>query len=256
MAIPSQFSVPTGSMATVGSCGCSVPVSARALLIDAATGDEIAELNRIHRDGLFFGRDLAARLSALSGCASSKATMAFEEEDAYRFPPVLGELDNHLFAEGRSPSALREARRPPGDERRQFPAPSFCSVVCSQCQPGERGSAISTAGDGRRHPMRKRQESGPYGKSSCRASAAASSTNTSSSAAWRASAAQGRSVRLRAGAATLDGFAHSWAAEPFLATTRPGGGCSGAHDIAAPIAIYEVHLRFLAARRPQQLSRL
>jgi 1,4-alpha-glucan branching enzyme len=79
---------------------CFLPDAQRLAAIDPATGQEIANLELIHPGGFWAGflpsdRDLGSyrlRMDAPSGRR--------EFDDAYRFPPILGELDVHLLAEG------------------------------------------------------------------------------------------------------------------------------------------------------------
>ncbi len=74
----------------------------RVHVIEAKSGKDVAELPRIHDDGLFAGTigrsgDFFAyrlRVETADGKAS-------EIEDPYRFPPVLGEMDVYLIAEGK-----------------------------------------------------------------------------------------------------------------------------------------------------------
>jgi len=70
-------------------------------VIDAASGRAVANLKRVHADGLFDGRiprrrkRFAYRLRLAAGAALQ------EIDDPYRFPPVLGDTDLWLLAEGR-----------------------------------------------------------------------------------------------------------------------------------------------------------
>ena len=70
-------------------------------VIDASSGRVVANLKRVHADGLFGGRiprrrkRFAYRLRLAHGAALR------EIDDPYRFPPVLGDTDLWLLAEGR-----------------------------------------------------------------------------------------------------------------------------------------------------------
>ncbi len=76
------------------------PRALRVFLIDAGSGETLTELPRIHPDGFFEGTvpgrefhfPYRLRIDGYEGDA--------EIEDPYRFPPVLGELDIYLLAEG------------------------------------------------------------------------------------------------------------------------------------------------------------
>src|SRR5512134_3833566 len=74
------------------------PQAARAWLIDASSGRSAGELSREHAEGLFVGtlpNGNAYRLRLEVGAGNT-----VEIEDPYRFPPLLGEMDAHLLAEG------------------------------------------------------------------------------------------------------------------------------------------------------------
>jgi 1,4-alpha-glucan branching enzyme len=68
--------------------------------VDPENGATIAELRKVHPDGLFAGKvtsrsgRFAYRLRASAGDAT------WEFDDPYRFAPVLGEMDEYLWTEG------------------------------------------------------------------------------------------------------------------------------------------------------------
>ena len=69
-------------------------------VIDAESGDLIADLPRIHPDGLFAGpigrsQRFLYRLRIGDGLGGYRII-----DDPYRFPPILGDLDLHLLGEG------------------------------------------------------------------------------------------------------------------------------------------------------------
>jgi len=69
-------------------------------VIDAATGELVADLPRVRGEGLFAGplgrtQRFAYRLRLRFADGGSE-----EVDDAFRFPPVLGDLDLHLLGEG------------------------------------------------------------------------------------------------------------------------------------------------------------
>jgi 1,4-alpha-glucan branching enzyme len=75
------------------------PEADAAAVVDARTGETRLELERVHAGGLFAGRldaegPFPYRLRFAIGGNDC------EVEDPYRFPPLLGEIDIHLLAEG------------------------------------------------------------------------------------------------------------------------------------------------------------
>jgi 1,4-alpha-glucan branching enzyme len=136
-----------------------LPDAQSVALLDGATGDEICNLDKVHPSGFWVA--LLPDRPALFHYRFRAEMPAgpFEFEDAYRFPPVLGELDVHLLAEG---SHLKSYDRL-GAHRRQLagvwgtafavwaPSASRVSVVGEFC-----------AWDGRRLPMRYRHECGVW----------------------------------------------------------------------------------------------
>src|SRR5262245_29229657 len=75
---------------------CYHPGATRAWVIDQA-GNEIAELDRKYESGFFAG-PIPERVPYRLRLALPARTV--EIDDPYRFPPVLGDLDMHLLAEG------------------------------------------------------------------------------------------------------------------------------------------------------------
>jgi len=77
---------------------CLLPDARSLSIIDRESGTELAEARRIHDAGFWLARlDGAPRPYRLR---IDFGAGGVEMEDAYRFPPWLGELDRHLFAEG------------------------------------------------------------------------------------------------------------------------------------------------------------
>ena len=123
-------------------------------------GAVLATLTRIHPEGVFAGavagrfEPFPYRLRAVFADGA-----AFEFEDAYRFPPVLGELDVHLLAEG---SHLEAYERLGAHVRMSEGVAGTAFAVWA---PNAR--RVSVVGDfcgwdGRRLPMRKRLECGVW----------------------------------------------------------------------------------------------
>lgn len=77
-----------------------LPGAARVAIVEAATGEPLGELDRIHADGLFevqlsdAAADLRYRLRVTWGDTT------LDLDDPYRFPPVLSDYDIWLLAEG------------------------------------------------------------------------------------------------------------------------------------------------------------
>ncbi|MBO4168469.1 1,4-alpha-glucan branching protein GlgB [Cereibacter azotoformans] len=127
------------------------PQAAEVRVLDGA-GQPVATLDRIGAEGFFAGivpgdEPFAYRLRFCSG------PHEWEAEDPYRFPAVLGELDEYLMGEGRHYQLYTRLGAHPvtleGVEGVSFavwaPSARRVSVV-----------GAFNAWDGRRHPMRKR----------------------------------------------------------------------------------------------------
>jgi 1,4-alpha-glucan branching enzyme len=135
------------------------PQAAEVEVIDAATGNVVAALTRIHPEGFFSGfvegrRDrFSYRLRLRAG------DFQWELEDPYQFPPILGELDEYLLGEGRHL-----------DQYEQLGAHPRCvegidGVAFAVWAPNARRVSVVgdfNAWDGRRHPMRKRMGAGVW----------------------------------------------------------------------------------------------
>ncbi|WP_426955843.1 1,4-alpha-glucan branching protein GlgB [Muricoccus radiodurans] len=112
-------------------------------------------LEKVHGNGLFEG-------TAPSGPYTLRITWdsaVQETEDPYSFGPVLGELDLHLFAEGRH----REMGRVFGAHA--MTVDGVAGVRFAVWAPNARRVSVVgdfNAWDGRRHPMRLRQEAGVW----------------------------------------------------------------------------------------------
>ena len=125
-------------------------------VVERATGAEIGTLSRIHPAGLFAGHvDSAAPYRLRIETAGSVR----EIEDAYSFPLLLGELDLHLLAEGRHHDFGRCLGAHPMESA------GVRGVRFAVWAPNAR--RVSVVGDfnqwdGRRHPMRNRQNGGVW----------------------------------------------------------------------------------------------
>jgi 1,4-alpha-glucan branching enzyme len=136
------------------------PRAQAVVVVDKAYGEEVAELVRVHETGLFAGPvgrkgEPFAYLLRLD-CGDGTVR---EIEDAFRFPPILGELDVYLIAEG---SHLRL------DEKLGARLMALEGVdgvgFCVWAPNAKRVSVVGNFNnwDGRCHPMRLRAECGVW----------------------------------------------------------------------------------------------
>ncbi len=215
------------------------PDADRVQLIQAETGDLLADLELQHPAGLFSAEvrghqePFAYRLRVTWGDYSE------DLEDPYRFPPVLGELDAHLLAEGKHLRPYEKLGAHP------MTMEGVSGVVFAVWAPGARRVALVgdfNAWDGRRHPMRLRLECGvweifvPGVQTGARYKYEIKGANgdllplkTDPYAFWC-----DRPPRNAARVYGEDGF--EWTDDQWLA----GREAAGARD--APVSTYEVHL--------------
>ena len=133
-----------------------------AVLVDLLTGGERHPMHQLHHGGLF--------AAVLPGPAAAVApTYAFEAtypdgatvgvEDPYRFVPTMGELDLHLFAEGRHEELWRHL----GAHVRTHQGVTGTSfAVWAPSSPSVRVVGDFNGWDGRVHPMRSLGTSGVW----------------------------------------------------------------------------------------------
>ena len=130
-----------------------LPDAARMAVVAADSGEVVAEGRRVHRDGLFVaalpGRraPFPYRLRALIGESWR------EFEDAYRFGPVLGELDIHLLIEGNHLTSYQKLGA------HALVHQGVAGVAFAVWAPNARRVSLVgdfNAWDGRRLPMRRR----------------------------------------------------------------------------------------------------
>ncbi|MEM8853698.1 MAG: 1,4-alpha-glucan branching protein GlgB [Pseudomonadota bacterium] len=130
---------------------------AEAVSLTDADGAVLGEMDRVHPDGLFSivleEVPQTYRLSLRTG----RHTWAIE--DPYRFPPLLGEVDSHLMAEGRHRKIYERLGAHPTK------AEGVDGVMFAVWAPNARRVSVVgdfNAWDGRRHIMRKRVEAGVF----------------------------------------------------------------------------------------------
>jgi len=137
---------------------CFRPGARAVLAVEAGSGQPLSLLTQLHPDGVFEG---------MLGRAAGRYQLQFTwadgstelQDDPYRFPPVLGEMDVWLLAEG---THLRpfEALGAQAREVDGVPGTSFAVWAPN-------ASRVSVVGDfnhwdGRVHPMRLRRECGVW----------------------------------------------------------------------------------------------
>ncbi len=129
------------------------PQAATVKVIDSQSGAKVATLDRIHPEGFFSGFVPERNERFPYRLAMSAGEFAWEVEDPYRFPPILGELDEYLLGEGRH---LRLYERL-GAHLANIEGVNGVSFAV-WAPNAARVSVVGefNAWDGRRHPMRKR----------------------------------------------------------------------------------------------------
>jgi 1,4-alpha-glucan branching enzyme len=223
------------------------PGAQRVAVVEAKSGRELAELAQIHPDGFFSG-PIPRRHNRFHYLLRVRWDgVDVDLEDPYRFPPVLGEMDVWLLAEG---THYRPYERL-GAHHKEFegvPGTSFAVWAPSAMR-------VSIVGDfnhwdGRRHPMRLRRECGvweiflPHVEPGTRYK-------------YEIKGAGGHLLPLRADpygfAAELRPATASMVAEPpELIPSNPAR--QAANGLHAPMSVYEVHLGSWR-RKPEEGNR-
>ncbi|MDQ0995205.1 1,4-alpha-glucan branching enzyme [Phyllobacterium ifriqiyense] len=135
------------------------PQTASAQIVDKATGAVLGPLDAIGNEGFFCGR-IADRHQPFPYLLQfSAGEKVWTVEDPYRFPPVLGDLDEYLLKEGKHLELSRRLGAHPA-ELEEVPGVLFCVWAPN----ARRVSVVGNfnAWDGRRHPMRKRHGCGVW----------------------------------------------------------------------------------------------
>jgi 1,4-alpha-glucan branching enzyme len=135
------------------------PGAERVAVLELPSGRELTELERIHPDGLFSGpiprrRNRFHYLLRVRWNGSD-----IDIEDPYRFPPMLGEMDVWLLAEG---THYRPYERL-GAHHKEFEGVQGTNFAV-WAPSAKRVSIVGDFNqwDGRRHPMRLRRECGVW----------------------------------------------------------------------------------------------
>ncbi len=216
-----------------------LPQASRVSVVDARTRDVAGELPKVHEEGLFAGT-LGQRKEPFPYRFRVRTVNGeVELEDPYRFPPVLGELDVHLLAEGSDERAYEKLGARPREMN------GVAGVAFAVWAPNAR--RVSVVGpfndwDGRRHAMRLRIECGVW-------EIFIPGLKQGDLYKYEIKTRLGDLLPLKAdpyglcaekppatASRVYDLGGYRWEDEPWLSAR----GRAGARD--APIAIYEVHL--------------
>ena len=133
-----------------------LPGAQQVAVVDSASGAVVAEATRVHPAG-FFIADIPDRQPFRYRLRVSGGGLAREFDDIYRFPPVLGELDVYLLAEGNHLASYQKLGAHPVVHE------GIEGIAFALWAPN--AQAVSVVGDfnawdGRRMPMRRRAPSG------------------------------------------------------------------------------------------------
>ena len=230
-----------------------VPGAERVEVVEEATGAVVGALERRHDAGLFEG--LLADRPAWFGYTlrASNAGGTWEIHDPYRYPPVLGDLDDYLIREG-THRRLWERLGAHAIEHAGVAGVHFAVWAPNAARVSVIGDF--NGWDGRRNPMRRRAGVGIWEIFIPGLGEGALYKYELRRRRWSIAAAQGRSPRHRRRAATADGVGGQargsvHLGRPGLARQpgcRPGGGGADQHP-RGPSGL-------VGARRGQSLPHL
>lgn len=150
---------PQGGDGTPIGINVFAPQAAEVTVIDSQTGEALASLPRIHPEGFFSGLVPGRTERFPYRLAFSAGDFRWESEDPYRFPPVLGEMDEYLLGGGRHNHLYERLGA------HLITMDGVAGVAFAVWAPN--ASRVSVVGefnawDGRRHPMRKRIGAGVW----------------------------------------------------------------------------------------------
>jgi 1,4-alpha-glucan branching enzyme len=135
------------------------PGASRVGVVDVSSSRELMALQQVHPDGLFEGRVPRRRNRFVYQLRVTYGDTTLDVDDPYRFPPVLGDVDVWLLAEGKHTRLYEKLGAHP---------------ICLQGVDGfgfavwaPNAGHVAVVGDfngwdGRRHPMRLRRECGVW----------------------------------------------------------------------------------------------
>jgi 1,4-alpha-glucan branching enzyme len=198
----------------------------------------LGSLEKVHEAGFFVGT-VDAPVEAAYRLRFRRDDAVWEEGDPYRFPPVLGETDLHLLAEGTHRRLYEKLGAHPAKIDRTN------GITFAVWAPNaQRVSVVGdfNSWDGRRHPMRKRYEAGIW-------EIFIPDLQPNALYKFEILGRSGELLPLKSDPVALSQEAppstasrvhglprHDWADSGWTA------GRSRAQDRSAPISIYEVHL--------------
>jgi 1,4-alpha-glucan branching enzyme len=133
------------------------PAAATVTVLEKPGDTEVATLEKIHPEGFFSGAIPGRKERFAYRLRFSAGSESWIVEDPYAFGPLLGELDEHLFAEGRHLELYRRFGSHPITHE------DVEGVAFAVWAPNARRVSVVgdfNAWDGRRHPMRRRHGGG------------------------------------------------------------------------------------------------
>ena len=225
---------------------CFLPGAAQVAVIDAVSGQRLAEMTRRHDQGLFEARLANARLAYRLQVKWADGQTALID-DPYRFPPVLGDMDVWLMGEG---SHLRPYEVLGATLRTMLGVAGASFAVWAP-----NASRVSVVGDfnfwdGRRHPMRLRRECGVW-------EIFLPGVGHGARYKFEICAADGRLLPLKADPYALQSELRPATASivtSMPALAPPSEARRIANALNAPVSIYEVHLSSWR-RKPEESDR-
>jgi 1,4-alpha-glucan branching enzyme len=134
-----------------------IPGAERITVLSGETGNDLAELSRLHHAGLFAGPIAGRRMSLRYRLRVTSAAGTDEIDDPYAFGPTLGALDLLLYAQGNYRRSFEKLGAHP------ITLEGIDGTTFAVWAPNARRVSVVgdfNAWDGRRHPMRAHPGSG------------------------------------------------------------------------------------------------